>query len=208
MREYFDNPQLRDAHGGDDGNGLGLRFGHCNHETMIPQVVKFRTADSQRHDIILSMDSRNVNYANQLRRSLTHAEERLYSELLVAFKNSSIIVACQEPISYYIADFMLYPQRIAIECDGGYHLTPKAQAYDRRRTTAMNQLGIRVLRFTNRRVLYETTAVIQEILAACGPLEPKSDGGPHVTICPPHRANASGRKAKRKWSELLFYRLR
>ena len=45
LRENLDNPQLRDAHGCDDGYGLGARFGHCEHETMIPQVVKLRGSE-------------------------------------------------------------------------------------------------------------------------------------------------------------------
>lgn len=69
----------------------------------------------------------------------------------------------QHPIDRYILDFYCHAKRLAIEIDGGYHFTPEQKAYDEHRTEVLNQLGIRVIRFTNEEVLGDLEGVLKAI---------------------------------------------
>jgi very-short-patch-repair endonuclease len=55
----------------------------------------------------------------------------------------------QHPIGPFIVDFYCPERHLAIELDGGQHFEPPAQAYDERRTTFLQNQGVRVIRFSN-----------------------------------------------------------
>jgi len=55
----------------------------------------------------------------------------------------------QHAIGRYIVDFYCLELRLAIELDGQHHTTPGMSEYDDERTTALNRLGIEVLRIPN-----------------------------------------------------------
>lgn len=152
------------------------------------------------------MNHRLEYFAKEMRREPTRAECLLYNELLKALSEYDMRVVCQEPISYFIADFMIYPQRIVVEVDGGYHLTPKAMAYDKRRESSLKALGIRVMRFPNARVFSEVKLVVDEILRDCAPLPQKraKTEGIQVTICPPAYANGAKKRPKSRVNILAF----
>ena len=42
--------------------------------------------------------------------------------------------------------------RIVVELDGSHHFEEKAQAYDERRTKELSNIGIEILRYTNREI--------------------------------------------------------
>ena len=69
----------------------------------------------------------------------------------------------QHPIGDYIADFICLKQKLIIEVDGGYHSEPRQQEDDEIRTSELNSLGYRVIRFSNEEVLYNTDKVIEQI---------------------------------------------
>jgi adenine-specific DNA-methyltransferase len=52
---------------------------------------------------------------------------------------------------------------LAIELDGGGHAEEKQKLYDVQRTRALEEEGIKVLRFWNNDVLTETEAVLEVI---------------------------------------------
>jgi very-short-patch-repair endonuclease len=61
----------------------------------------------------------------------------------------------QKPIGYYIADFKAPAARLIVEVDGSQH-TDLAQAeHDKRRAAYFEDIGLRVLRFSDRQVLLE-----------------------------------------------------
>jgi very-short-patch-repair endonuclease len=130
-----------------------------------------------------------------MRRKPTPSEDRLHCALLAELKPFDVVLKSQEPISYYIADFMVYPQRVVIEIDGGYHKTKKQQSYDRRRDCSFSALGIRTLRIEARRVFYDLRGVIAEIHTYLGDLKPKENrrGEVKITYCAP--AYASGHRS-------------
>lgn len=154
--------------------------------------------------------SRLEHYATRMRRKPTAAESRLYNALLAALHPFEATVKCQEVVGYYIADFMIYPARVVIECDGAHHFTKHGAAYDKRRDTAMRNAGIRTLRFENDRVFRELHKVIAEILAFCGDFQPKVErtplGAPIVRRMPPGRSFKRG-KSRKRWGEGMFYRV-
>lgn len=65
----------------------------------------------------------------------------------------------------YKVDIGLPELRIAIEVDGESHNSAVGQARDAKKDALLTELGWRVLRFPNRRVLRETDAVVAEVLA-------------------------------------------
>ena len=163
------------------------------------------TQKMQLNGIMGSMRTILENRAERMRREPTPAEKLLYMELLKAFAPYEASVHCQEPIGYYIADFMIYPFRLVVECDGSHHHTPKGLAYDGRRETAMRELGIFTLRFDNAEILADPHRVIAAIMDFCRDrLELKK---PHtaveITYCPPASALRKG-KAKRNYRDHLL----
>ena len=77
----------------------------------------------------------------------------------------------QHPVDPYILDFYCHEHQLAIEVDGSQHYRDEGRAKDEVRTEALNEKGIRVLRFDNRQVLTETEAVLtqeyQDIAGFC-----------------------------------------
>jgi len=141
-----------------------------------------------------------------MRRKPTAAESRLYDALLVDLMAYDVVVKSQEPISYYIADFIIYPRRIVIEVDGGYHRTPKQMAYDRRRDSAFCALGITTIRIQNQRVFSDMRGVLEEIREALGEMKFRvaSSGTVQITYCPPAYARG-GRNSFSKINYLAAY---
>ena len=66
----------------------------------------------------------------------------------------------QHAIGPYILDFYCPERQLAVELDGGQHLTNVGIEADARRTRELEQCGVRVLRFTNAEVLTELAAVL------------------------------------------------
>jgi very-short-patch-repair endonuclease len=69
----------------------------------------------------------------------------------------------QHPISDYIVDFYCHTARLAIEVDGEYHAIEDQKDYDLRRTEALKNSGIMVLRFSNEEVLKDLESVLTSI---------------------------------------------
>lgn len=70
----------------------------------------------------------------------------------------------QHSIGAYILDFYCPSERLAIELDGNQHLENANQSYDLVRTSYLNGLGIRVLRFENRDIFERMHEVLDEIV--------------------------------------------
>ena len=64
---------------------------------------------------------------------------------------------------YFIADFYCHKAKIIIEVDGGYHDIPEQYLYDRNRENELNELGLKVVRFTNEEVLNSIEKVLRTI---------------------------------------------
>jgi very-short-patch-repair endonuclease len=83
-----------------------------------------------------------------LRNNATDAERILWSSL----KNSQLSgykFRRQQGIGKYIVDFYCPAKKVAIEIDGETHWTDKELDHDKARQQEIENLGVRVLRFTN-----------------------------------------------------------
>ncbi|TAJ26057.1 MAG: endonuclease domain-containing protein [Reyranella sp.] len=85
-----------------------------------------------------------VARARELRRDGSRAEKVCW-ELLRARRLSGVKFRRQHPIGRYFADFACISRRLVVEVDGEQHAF-QVEA-DRRRTSAMERLGWRVMRF-------------------------------------------------------------
>ena len=69
----------------------------------------------------------------------------------------------QHPILYFIADFYCHKAKLIIEIDGAYHDIPEQYCFDRNRENELEELGLKVIRFTNEQVLTEIEKTLKII---------------------------------------------
>lgn len=100
--------------------------------------------------------------ARELRKTQTSAEGLLWELLrnrnLLGFKFRR-----QHQIGDYVADFYCREASLVIECDGSIHDEVEQWNHDQTREAWLIGQGIRVLRFSNERILNETKSVLDEI---------------------------------------------
>jgi very-short-patch-repair endonuclease len=99
---------------------------------------------------------------------MTHAEEILWSQLR-AHRLDGHKFRRQHALGSYIVDFVCLKARLAIEVDGETHDATSRQVLDARRTTYLEKLGFRVMRFENYQMVEELDVVIATISAALTP---------------------------------------
>jgi very-short-patch-repair endonuclease len=101
-------------------------------------------------------------YSRKLRRNMTDAEKLLWSKLrgrqLKGFQFNR-----QKPIGNYIVDFYCRKAKLVIEVDGSQHYQHDGREKDKVRDAYMSQLGLRVLRFSDRDVLVNIDGVFEVI---------------------------------------------
>ena len=103
-----------------------------------------------------------VSFARERRRDNTDAEALLWSMLRDRRMNGRKFRR-EHPCEPYVLDFFCRELGIVVELDGGQHNSAEGKEADRVRTAFLERLGYRVLRFTNRAVLTETTSVLDVI---------------------------------------------
>ena len=104
--------------------------------------------------------------AKKLRNNMTSAEVKLWE----ALKGKQVLgfrFRAQHPIDIFIADFYCHPLKLVIEVDGGIHNNQDQKESDIGREAELENLGIKVMRFSNEQVEDELTLVIDEILQIC-----------------------------------------
>ena len=94
---------------------------------------------------------------------MTDAELRLWSVLRLKQING-LSFNRQKVIGNYIVDFFCSKEKLVIEIDGGQHLSDEIQKADMKRDSYLENLGLKVLRFTNVDVSENTEGVVQRIL--------------------------------------------
>ena len=90
--------------------------------------------------------------AKNMRNQMTYPERRLW-------------FVAQKVIGSYIVDFYCRKARLSIELDGDSHYTESQKEYDRVRTTFLEMLEIKELRFTNNEVMENLEGVCEAIHA-------------------------------------------
>ena len=99
--------------------------------------------------------------ASDLRKSMTPQERKLWYDFL---RDLSPRFVRQKPLDHYIADFYCPTRKLVIEVDGGQHYEQAGLENDEWRTQTLNQIGIRVIRFSNSEVDHHFNEVCASIL--------------------------------------------
>jgi very-short-patch-repair endonuclease len=113
-------------------------------------------------------DPRLRGFARSMRKEMTEAEFRLWSEIR-GQKVEGLKFRRQIPIGPFIVDFFCPAHGLIVEIDGGQHFEDEAIAADRRRTAWLQAQGYRVLRFTNADVRSHLDGVCRVIVEALAP---------------------------------------
>ena len=98
--------------------------------------------------------------ARDLRRNMTPHERKLWYLFL---RKYPIKIYKQKIIEHYIVDFYCATAKIVIEIDGSQHYEEAGKESDKARDERSNQLGLKVLRFSNWEVDHEFDAVCEAI---------------------------------------------
>ena len=98
--------------------------------------------------------------AQALRRNMTKEERHLWYDFL---KTLPIPIYRQKTFHHYILDFYCAKAKLIIEVDGSQHYDQQAIEYDNQRTSYLEDLGFKVLRYTNIDVTQQFAAVCESI---------------------------------------------
>jgi very-short-patch-repair endonuclease len=107
------------------------------------------------HPVILA-------HAREMRHPQTPAETALWRTL--RNRQFRYKFRRQHPIYRFIIDFYCAEAKLLIEVDGPSHFEQGQQEYDKLRTEYLEELGYKVIRFTNDDVKLNIDGVISEIL--------------------------------------------
>ncbi len=99
--------------------------------------------------------------AKKLRNNVTPTEMILWGMLKEKFPQYKF--RRQHPISIYIADFYCHSLKLIIELDGSIHDLADVKINDEIRQKNLEELGITVIRFSNKDVLKNIEKTLQEI---------------------------------------------
>ena len=102
----------------------------------------------------------NIPLAKHLRKNMTPWEKKLWYQFLRSYP---VRFQRQKAIGNYIADFYCAKAQLVVELDGGEHYTPEQIERDKIRTTELENMNLTVLRFLNRDIDRNFSAVCEYI---------------------------------------------
>ena len=117
------------------------------------------------------------------KRQTTEAEQILWEQLKT--KKLDIKFRRQHIVDEFIVDFICIEKRLIIEVDGKYHTTKEEIEADELRTTILQELGFKVIRFANEEVLENTDKTIIKItqdLESRTSVEVEGASPPHILV--------------------------
>jgi len=123
--------------------------------------------------------------ANQqeLKKQTTEAEKVLWLQLKTS--QLGLKFRRQHIVDEFIVDFICIAKKLIVEVDGKYHNSKEQQEADKMRTQILEELGFKVIRFTNEEVLADIDAVLLKIKNKLDSLPFGEVGGaniPHVLV--------------------------
>lgn len=99
--------------------------------------------------------------AQALRKEMTPQERKLWFQFL---RRLNVRVNRQKVIGYYIADFYCHAAKVVIELDGSQHFEGNEEEHDQARDNYLRELGLTVLRYSNRDMKENYEGVCMDIL--------------------------------------------
>jgi very-short-patch-repair endonuclease len=130
---------------------------------VIPPLEKGGRGDLK--GLVSTMFPYNKNLkqlSRNLRTNMTDAEKLLWSKIR-GKQLKGLQFYRQKIIGNYIADFYCPKSKTVIEVDGGHHYSDAGKEKDQIRDDYMKGNGITVIRFSDREVLKNIEAVLEEI---------------------------------------------
>lgn len=97
----------------------------------------------------LAYNKKNIPLAKKLRKNATPQENHLWYDFLSKYE---IRFQRQKSIGNFIADFYCHSARLVVEIDGSQHYTESGIEKDTFRTEVLTELGLKVIRFSNRQI--------------------------------------------------------
>lgn len=110
---------------------------------------------------MLKYNPKLKNLARELRNNMTYEERKLWYQFL---RSCHIRFLRQKVIGNYIVDFYSPKAAIVIELDGGQHYENNAIENDKIRDEYLQNLGLKVLRYTNTDINKNFEAVCNDII--------------------------------------------
>ena len=104
------------------------------------------------------------SHAKSMRCEMTNAEKCLWQCLRA--KQLGATFRRQYVIGDYIADFVCLKKKLIIEADGRIHSRGEVKQHDELRTEVLNNMGFRILRFTNDQIINDIGTVLEKIKSA------------------------------------------
>ena len=101
-----------------------------------------------------------------LRRKQTNSEKILWIQLRDR-RFHNIKFRRQYSVASYVLDFYSSEKELAIEIDGGIHLSPGQIKYDKLRQEQIEGLNIKFLRFTSEDVESNLDQILEQITTFC-----------------------------------------
>ena len=98
--------------------------------------------------------------AKELRKNMTRQERHLWYDFL---RDYPVKIYKQKIIGNYIADFYCHSALLVIELDGSQHYMGEGADKDRKRTEVLEEMGIDVIRFSNREIDENFNGVCEKI---------------------------------------------
>jgi very-short-patch-repair endonuclease len=123
-----------------------------------------------RRTMFYGAKSQTFDIAKQFRDNMTKTEKILWSKLSKK-QILGLRFKAQHPISHYIADFYCHKLKLVIEVDGGIHKTKDQKAYDINRSSDLEDLGLKVIRFTNEEISNNLESILERITVTCEKLK-------------------------------------
>jgi very-short-patch-repair endonuclease len=111
---------------------------------------------------MLSYDKKLKAISQHLRKNMTDAENMLWLKLRRKQLKGYQFYR-QKIIGKYVVDFYCPKTNLVIELDGGQHYSQIGKAKDRTRDDALVEMGINVLRFSDRDVFEDIGGVMEGI---------------------------------------------
>lgn len=105
-------------------------------------------------------DNTKLETARRLRREMTSQERKLWYLFLQKYP---VKIYKQRIIGKFIVDFYCASAKLAIELDGSQHYEQQGMAYDAERTAVLESFGLRVVRYSNRDLDRNFSAVCEQI---------------------------------------------
>ena len=98
--------------------------------------------------------------ARRLRKEMTPHERKLWYLFL---RKYPVKIYKQRIIGKFIVDFYCASAKLVIEIDGSQHYEPQGEEYDAERSRILEAYGLSVIRYSNREIDREFTAVCEQI---------------------------------------------